>query len=141
LDGSQSVTGPVPPEKRLILNSGNASEISEREMIAALKQLPDEHRLVVISFNDDAAIGALMAARRLRREADVVIAGQGADRRVREELRQPGSRIIGSTAYEPERYGEKLIPLALKILRGELVPPAVYMEHTFVRAMPESENV
>ena len=54
---------------------------------------------------------------------------------------QPGSRIVGSTAYEPERYGEKLIPLALKILRGEPVPPAVYMEHTFVRAMPESENV
>jgi len=82
-----------------------------------------------------------MAARQLRREADVVIVGQGADRRVREELRQPGSRIVGSTAYEPERYGEKLIPLALKIMRGEPVPPAVYMEHTFVRAMPESENV
>ncbi|MBZ5529671.1 MAG: LacI family transcriptional regulator, partial [Acidobacteriia bacterium] len=71
----------------------------------------------------------------------VIIVGQGADRRVREELRYPGSRIIGSTAYEPERYGEKLIPLALKILHGEPVPPAVYVEHTFVRVTPESENV
>jgi len=141
LDGLQSVVGPVPAEKRLTLNSGNTCEISEAAMTAALKQMPGEHRLAVISFNDDAAFGALMAARQLRREADVVIVGQGADRRLREELRQPGSRIVGSTAYEPERYGEKLIPLALKILRGELVPPAVYMEHTFVRAMPESENV
>jgi DeoR/GlpR family transcriptional regulator of sugar metabolism/ABC-type sugar transport system substrate-binding protein len=140
LDGLQSVIGPVPPEKRLTLNSGNASEISEREMTAALKRLPDEHRLAVISFNDDAAIGALMAARQLRREADVAIVGQGADRRVREELCQPGSRIVGSTAYEPVRYGEKLIPLALKILRGEPVPPAVYMEHTFIGAAPETEN-
>ena len=41
---------------------------------------------------------------------------------------------MGSTAYWPERYGEKIIPLALKILRGEPGPPAVYMEHTFVSA-------
>jgi len=27
-----------------------------------------------------------------------------------------------------------LIALALKILRGEPVPPAVYIEHTFVKA-------
>ena len=52
----------------------------------------------------------------------------------REALRDPHSRIIGSTAYWPEHYGEKLIALALKILRGEPVPPAVYMEHTFIRA-------
>ena len=140
LDGLQSVIGPVPPKKRLTLNSGNASEISEREMTAALQRLPDEHRLAVISFNDDAAIGALMAARQLRREADVAIVGQGADRRVREELRQPGSRIVGSTAYEPERYGEKLIPLALKILRGEPVPPAVYIEHVFIPAVQETSD-
>jgi len=140
LDGLQSVIGPVPSEKRLTLNSGNASEISEREMTAALKRLPDEHRLAVISFNDDAAIGALMAARQLRREADVAIVGQGADRRVREELRQPGSRIVGSTAYEPVRYGEKLIPLALKILRGEPVPPAVYIEHVFIPAVQETSG-
>jgi ABC-type sugar transport system substrate-binding protein len=32
----------------------------------------------------------------------------------------------------PEKYGEKLIELALKILHGESVPPAVYMSHVFV---------
>jgi ribose transport system substrate-binding protein len=67
----------------------------------------------------------------------VAIVGQGADRRVREALRDPQSRIIGSTAYWPEQYGEKIIPLALRIMRGEPVPPAVYMEHTFVRAATE----
>jgi ribose transport system substrate-binding protein len=59
---------------------------------------------------------------------------------VREELRHPGSRIIGSTAYEPERYGEKLIPLALKIMRGEPVPPAMYIEHVFIPAVPEMSD-
>jgi ribose transport system substrate-binding protein len=70
----------------------------------------------------------------LHRQSDVVIVGQGADRRTREALRDPHSRIIGSTAYWPEQYGEKLIALALKILRGEPVPPAIYIAHTFVKA-------
>ena len=53
---------------------------------------------------------------------------------IRPEIRQPHSRVIGSTAYMPEKYGEKLIELALKILRGEPVPPAVYTDHTFITA-------
>jgi ribose transport system substrate-binding protein len=134
LEGVHSIIGETPADKRLTLNSGNTSEVSEAHMLEALKHLPGLHRLAVICFNDDAAIGALAAARRLHREADVLIVGQGADRRVREELKKAGARIIGSTAYWPEQYGEKIIPLALRILRGEPVPPAVYMEHTFVAA-------
>jgi ABC-type sugar transport system substrate-binding protein len=34
----------------------------------------------------------------------------------------------------PERYGERLMTLALKILNGESVPPAVYMDHVFINA-------
>jgi ribose transport system substrate-binding protein len=134
LDGLQAQVGAIPAEKRLVLNSGNTSEISEAAVTEALKRWPHWHRLAVVSFNDDAAIGALAAARHLQRVEDVAIVGQGADRRVREELRDPHSRIIGSTAYLPEAYGEKLIPLALRILHGEPVPPALYMEHTFIRA-------
>ena len=62
----------------------------------------------------------------------MVVVGQGAERRAREEMRHPGSPLIGSTAYTPEKYGEMLIALALKILRGEPVPPAAYMDHVFI---------
>lgn len=134
LDRLQSVIGDIPLDKRVTLNSGNTCEISETVMTAALLQMPEAHRLAVVCFNDDAALGALMAARKLHREQDVAIVGQGADRRVRDEMSLSGCRIIGSTAYEPERYGEKLIPLALKILRGEPVPPAVYIDHEFIPA-------
>jgi DeoR/GlpR family transcriptional regulator of sugar metabolism len=134
LDKLQSVIGEIPPDKRITLDSGNTCEISEAEMTAALKLIPDAHRIVVVCFNDDAAYGALLAARKYAREQDVIIVGQGADRRVREEMSKPGCRIIGSTAYFPEQYGEMLIPLALKILRGEPVPPAVYIDHVFIPA-------
>jgi ribose transport system substrate-binding protein len=144
LDGLQSVIGPVPEEKLLRLNSGNTSDVSQAQVLSALKTWPPAQRLAVISFNDDVAMGALLAVRQLEREADVVIVGQGADRRVREELHRPGTRIIGSTAFQPELYGEKLIPLALKILDGQPVPPAMYMEHVFVPSdglAPEAEEL
>ena len=114
------------------LDSGNTAEISQANMLQALRELPSMRRLAVISFNDDAAFGAICAARELGREDDVVIVGQGADRIVRKEIRHPESRLVGSTAYWPEQYGEKLIDVALKILNGAAVPPAVYNEHTFV---------
>ncbi len=132
LDGLQEIVGEIPASQILYLDSGNTSEISEGSMLNALKRLPEAHRLAVLSFNDDAALGALQAAQKLNREEAVVIVGQGADRRVREELRHPTSRIVGSTAFMPEKYGAKLLDIALKILRGEPVPPAVYGDCTFI---------
>jgi ribose transport system substrate-binding protein len=132
LDGLQEITGHVPAAKIMYLNSGNTTEISRANMLAALESMPDEHKLAIVSFNDDAAFGAICAAREVDREGDVAIVGQGADRIVRKQIRHPESRVIGSTAYWPERYGEKLIEVALKILDGEPVPPAVYNEHVFI---------
>ncbi len=134
LDGLQAVIGEVPAAKKTYLDSGNTSEMSELQMAKALLDQPEAHKLAVISFNDDAAVGALAAARKAGREADVIIIGQGADRMVRPEIRRPHSPIIGSTTFMPERYGEKLIDLALKILQGKPVPPAVYTDHTFINA-------
>jgi ribose transport system substrate-binding protein len=134
LDGLEEIVGPVPEEKKIFLESGNTSSFSEAQVAKVLENDRDDHRFAIVCFNDDAAIGALRAARRLKRDRgeDVVIVGQGADRRVREELRRENSRIIGSTAYRPERYGEKLLELALKVLNGESVPPAVYIDHVFI---------
>jgi len=132
LDGLQEVIGKVPASQILYLDSGNTTEISQANMLQALQELADARRLAVISFNDDAAFGAICAARELGREGDVVIVGQGADRIVRKEIRHPESRLIGSTAYWPEKYGEKLLQVATKILSGEPVPPAVYNEHIFI---------
>jgi ribose transport system substrate-binding protein len=134
LDGLIEVIGTIPDEKIIRLNSGNTSSISESEVIKTLQALPDAHQVAVVSFNTDAALGALRAARHLERENDVAIVGQGADQLLLDEICKPGSRVIGSTAYMPEDYGQKLLDLALKILRGEAVSPAVYTEHVFITA-------
>ncbi len=85
-------------------------------------------RLLISCFNDNSAMGALEAVRAARREADVAIVGQNATES-RSELRNVDSRLIASIAYFPERYGTKLVGLALSILNQERVPPAVYADH------------
>jgi len=134
LDGLREVAGEIPADKVIYLDSGHLSEVTEKQMAAVLEGLPGARRLAVISFNDRATIGALNAARQAGRESDVILLGQGADRSVREELRRPGSRLVGATAYWPERYGAKLVDIALRLLRGERVPPAVYIDHVFINA-------
>ena len=57
------------------------------------------------------------------------VMGQNAIRDARMELRRPGTRLIGSVAYFPERYGDDLIPLALGILEKKPYPPATFVKH------------
>lgn len=132
LHGLAGVVGTLPTNRIHYLDCGNTSGVSETAVSTLLPTLPHSHHIAIICFNDEAALGALQAARKNQREADVVIVGQGGDRLIRSEIRNPHSRIIGSTAYMPERYGEHLMELALKILRGESVPPAVYINHVFL---------
>jgi len=134
LDGLQDSVGKISPENITFLDCGNTRKVSETQMKQILNQHPDEHKLAVISFNDDVALGALTAARKAGREEDVVIVGQGADRVVRPEIRNLNSRIIGSTAFIPEKHGAKLLDIALQILQGRTVPPATYIDHTFINA-------
>jgi ABC-type sugar transport system substrate-binding protein len=67
LDGLQGVIGEVPSSQILYLDSGNTTEISQANMLQALQELSGARRLAVISFNDDAAFGAICAARELGR--------------------------------------------------------------------------
>jgi ribose transport system substrate-binding protein len=58
--------------------------------------------------------------------------GQNASPEGRTELREPGTRLIGSVAYFPEKYGAEILALALDILHRRSVPPAVFVKHQLV---------
>lgn len=121
-----------PLQQTFYVDSSNTTEVSYQNVLQTLKGTTPG-RMAVISFNDDAALGALKALKELR-WPNVAIVGQGADRMVRNELRNPQTPIIGSTAYSPENYGAGILELAFKLLRNEAVPPAVYIEHKFIDA-------
>ncbi|MCS7026031.1 MAG: substrate-binding domain-containing protein [Bryobacteraceae bacterium] len=89
-------------------------------------------QIAVLAMNDPNALGALEAFRSAGREQHCIVVGQGATVDARQELRQPASRLIGTVAYFPERYGDGLIRLALDVLQKKKVPPAVYTRHRIV---------
>ena len=47
-------------------------------------------------------------------------------------LREADTRLIGSVAYFPEKYGDQILKVALDILHRRPVPPAVFVKHQMV---------
>ena len=88
--------------------------------------------ILVAAVNDPSALGALRAFDEAGRAGACAIMGQNASAEAREELRKPGTRLVGSVGYFPERYGEGVISLALDILRKKAVPPAVFTNHQLI---------
>jgi ribose transport system substrate-binding protein len=84
------------------------------------------------AINDPSALGALRAMQEAGRVASCAVMGQNASPEGREELRQPGTRLIGSVAYFPEKYGADILAVALDILNRRAVPPAVFVKHQLV---------
>jgi ribose transport system substrate-binding protein len=95
-------------------------------------------RFIVGAINDPSALGALRAFQEAGRTDACVIMGQNASPEGRGELRQKGTRLIGSVAYFPEKYGAEVMSVALDILHRRPVPPAVFVKHQLVT--PENVN-
>jgi len=100
-------------------------------------------RKVLIAATDDAtALAAKSAVETAGRTRDAVIVSHGVDRSVhggmndRKEIdpNNRGSIVIGSVAFYMDRYGYDVLPLALRMLRGEPVPPRTATRHLFITA-------
>jgi ribose transport system substrate-binding protein len=93
-----------------------------------LRRTPAKRRLVG-AVNDIAALAALAAFEEAGASKLCAVMGQNGIRETRRELRRPGTKLVGTVAYFPERYGDDLLPLALTVLQGKSVPPAVFVKH------------
>ena len=89
-------------------------------------------RTLIGTVNDICALAALRAFEEAGASHLCAVMGQNAIRDARMELRKPGTRLIGTVAYFPERYGDELIPLAISILQKKSVPPAVFVKHQLI---------
>jgi ribose transport system substrate-binding protein len=89
-------------------------------------------RTLVGTVNDICALAALWAFEEAGISHLCAVMGQNAIRDARMELRKPGSRLIGTVAYFPERYGDELIPLALSILQKKPAPATVFVKHQLI---------
>jgi len=95
-------------------------------------------RILVGAINDPSALGALRAFQEAGRTDACAIVGHNASPEGRTEMRQPGTRLVGSVAYFPEKYGAEILRVALDILHHRAVPPAVFVKHQMVT--PDNVN-
>jgi ribose transport system substrate-binding protein len=95
-------------------------------------------KILVGAINDPSALGALRAFQEAGRTEATGVMGQNASPEGRAELRERGTRLLGSVAYFPEKYGAELIAVALDILNRRPVPPAVFVKHQLVT--PDNVN-
>ena len=89
-------------------------------------------RTLVGAVNDMCALAALRAFEEAGAGDLCAVMGQNCIREARDELRRPGTRLIGSVAYFPESYGDELIPLSLAILQNKPTPGAVFVKHQLI---------
>ena len=95
-------------------------------------RLRKRKRALVAAVNDTTALATVQAFREAGLQEQCAIVGQDASFEARQELRRPLTPLVGSVAYYPETYGDRLIQLALNILEKKHVPPAVFTSHELV---------
>ncbi|MGB8399789.1 sugar ABC transporter substrate-binding protein [Bradyrhizobium sp.] len=99
-------------------------------------------KVLVATLDDATALAAKSAVEAAGRISDCVIVSQGADRSVhggaseKKEIdpANRGSIVLGSVAYYFDRYGYEILPIALRMLRGEQVPARTSTKHVLISA-------
>lgn len=112
--------------------SGNGQFGASYEVIKQYLRRSRHEHVLISTINDPSALGALAAFKEAGRQKHCAVIGQNASSEAVLEMRNPGTRLIGSVAYFPERYGEQLIALALKILEHRQAPPAIFVKHRLI---------
>jgi ribose transport system substrate-binding protein len=99
-------------------------------------------KVLVAAMDDASALAAKSALEAAGRLPDGAIVGQGVDRSVhggmndRKEIdpSNRGSIVVGSVAFYLDRYGYEVLPIAMRMLRGEAVAPRTVTAHRLVTA-------
>jgi ribose transport system substrate-binding protein len=121
-------------------SGGNALRIEG--VLSKFLATQSKRKVLVGALDDASALAAKTATELARRLGDCIIVSQGVDRTIhggagdRKELdpSNRGSIVLGSVAYYMDRYGYDVLPLALKMLRGENVPPRTATQHALITA-------
>jgi ribose transport system substrate-binding protein len=120
----------IPADKERILDGADRTDPALEAVSNLLPALPG-NRIVVVAINEDGILGALGAARTLGREADVFVAGQGADPSAWKDI-ACNPQYIATVAYFPERYGRTVVPAMIDILDGKTVTGPLFTAHEVI---------
>lgn len=127
ISAAESTVRKALPGTYQVLHLDSRGEMERSfELVRRHLHFSPRRKTLICGVNDLAVLGAIRAFTEVGRSELCLALGVGALPEARRELRSPQTRMIGSIATFPERYGENLVQLALDILCQRTVPPAVY---------------
>src|SRR5262249_47185034 len=99
-------------------------------------------KALIATLDDATALAARSALEASGRLRDSAIVSHGVDRSIHGGFNEKkeidptnrGSIVIGSVAFYLDRYGYDVLPLAMRMLRGESVPQRTTTRHRLVSA-------
>ena len=105
---------------------------SREVVLDLLNSRPNDRHILIAAANDSSALGAIDAARELKREKHIAVVGTDCIKDAVEEMRRRNSPLVGTVSHETSSYGPSLMSLALALLRGQTVAPYNYVVHRLV---------
>jgi len=131
LAGLRELLPKIPDQKVRFINGNGRFENSLEAVRRHLVHSKSSHVLLG-ALNDPSCLGALQAFEETGRAQNCLAIAQNASIEARREMRRAGTRLVGSVAYFPERYGEAVITLALDRLAGKEIPSATFTRHQLI---------
>jgi len=122
------------PDQKIRFIDGNGRFEKSLEVMRRHLQRTRSRHILIGALNDPSCLGALQAFEEAGRGDHCLAVGHNASIEARRELRRSGSRLVGSVAFFPERYGEAIISLALDKVQGKEIPPATFTRHRLINA-------
>lgn len=132
VDGVRKVFPDFPDAKVVKVDGKGALQPSLEVMQNLMATLVNDKHVIVGAVNDPSIVGAQRAIEAAGRSDDFLLAGQNATIESRVEICNNSPVMIGSVGYFPEKYGESLVPLALKLVAGEEIPADNYIDHKWI---------
>jgi ribose transport system substrate-binding protein len=142
LDGiTDGVHETFPTLKLAALDTGGQS-VRADALLTKFLQTQRGQRLLIATLDDLAAVYAKNAIEMNRRQSDCIIVSQGLDPNIHGGVSEKkeidpnnrGSVVLGSVAYYMDHYGYDVLPLAMRLLAGEKLPPHTVTQHLLVTA-------
>jgi ribose transport system substrate-binding protein len=133
LHGYQTVCPGTPPNYLRVDGKGT-TDTSIQPATDTLTRLTGKHKILVVSLNDDMAIGMVKAAQSSSRLGDIWVAAQGADPTSWPYIcgKQPFKQWEADAAYFPELYGSHVVPTLISLIEGQPEPKVIYTDHRVV---------
>jgi ribose transport system substrate-binding protein len=138
---TEGIQESLPSLKLARLDTGGQAVRADALLTKFLLTQPGQ-RLLIATLDDLAAVYAARAIEMNRRQSDCIIVSQGLDPNIhggqseKKEI-DPNNRsslVLGSVAYFMDRYGHDVLPLTLRLLAGETLPPRTVTHHILVTA-------